>query len=636
MAAAMASSSVRRVFTTPLATMASQTHTGVVVSSGKMNKTIKVRIPRQQWNRKIQKYFASSVSHLVHDPNNSCLEGDVVQIRSGWRTAKRVRHVVTAIVAPMGPPVSQRPPVPTEEERLTAVEKWRAEKDVRQASRGRKEAIGRIRFRKREEKLAREVERHEARRAGKAPVHWTEGEREMKAAIKQLTKQRDAESVERLNRAVEEIKEIYRSTRGKEQHLMWKQPWMRAILGDEAFHAKIIGMMRDGKWAEEEIVAENIATADYLKANQVATQIMMKAAEYRRRKVAQMWNAVAEATKGHASLKAIHDAAQERLPKLSPPEDAMLADEQLVVDWAAASQILPFVGGDTTSQQAITTLAKALVETTAIRNSQRAEAEAPSDAQISTLRSALSDMTEKSTAIQTLMKTSDGGSESLLRLARALYDGEVRRAQSRIERFERTKALLEQYPAITESFAMLGMALHGLGWTRKQAGRLLNEYARVSPVEEHQNRVDAPGAVDGAAAERAENSATSASSEHHQAGQSSLSLEGEKVTSAQTAAAVAEEIVGAQRAEAERLETGDKELQPSVEVPKGEQPRGPVNERALHNVRQAEKFVAKAIDNEAEAEELAKQKDNEAGGQEGEEKKTEEQGGGLFGWFKKP
>lgn len=53
----------------------------------------------------------------MHDPNNSLRTGDIVEILSGWRTSKHKRHIVTRIVAPFGPPIDERPPVPTAEER---------------------------------------------------------------------------------------------------------------------------------------------------------------------------------------------------------------------------------------------------------------------------------------------------------------------------------------------------------------------------------------------------------------------------------------------------------------------------------------------------------------------------------------
>lgn len=53
----------------------------------------------------------------MHDPNNSLRTGDVVEILSGWRTSKSKRFIVNRIIAPFGPPIDARPPVPTAEER---------------------------------------------------------------------------------------------------------------------------------------------------------------------------------------------------------------------------------------------------------------------------------------------------------------------------------------------------------------------------------------------------------------------------------------------------------------------------------------------------------------------------------------
>ncbi|OCK76558.1 nucleic acid-binding protein [Lepidopterella palustris CBS 459.81] len=119
------------------APLASSKTIGVVVSAGKMAKAVRVRIAKQEWNKQIRKHFPSSTTYLVSDPNSSLREGDVVQIASGWRSSKNIRHVVSSIVAPFGPPISERPPVPTAAELLAERQRLRMEKDVRQASRGR-------------------------------------------------------------------------------------------------------------------------------------------------------------------------------------------------------------------------------------------------------------------------------------------------------------------------------------------------------------------------------------------------------------------------------------------------------------------------------------------------------------------
>lgn len=78
------------------------------------------------------------------DPNNSLVEGDVVRIASGWRTSKSIRHVVTSIIAPFGEPVENRPPVPTEQERMDQRIRQRLMKDVRSAEKNRPASLSRL------------------------------------------------------------------------------------------------------------------------------------------------------------------------------------------------------------------------------------------------------------------------------------------------------------------------------------------------------------------------------------------------------------------------------------------------------------------------------------------------------------
>ncbi|KAH9864599.1 hypothetical protein J1614_010534 [Plenodomus biglobosus] len=117
---------------------------GVVVSAGKMDRAVKVRIAGQEWNKRFRKHFPSHSTYLVGDPNNSLVEGDVVRIASGHRTSTAVRHVVTSIVAPFGEPVENRPPVLSEEQLEEARVRDRLLKDVRSAHRGREISVQRI------------------------------------------------------------------------------------------------------------------------------------------------------------------------------------------------------------------------------------------------------------------------------------------------------------------------------------------------------------------------------------------------------------------------------------------------------------------------------------------------------------
>ncbi|KAL8659126.1 MAG: hypothetical protein Q9226_000590 [Calogaya cf. arnoldii] len=91
----------------------SQALCGVVVSAGKMMKAVKVRTVKQVYDSFLQKHYTAHKSYLVSDPNSSLRTGDVVRIAARPPASKHIRHVVTDIVAPWGPPAEERPPIPT-------------------------------------------------------------------------------------------------------------------------------------------------------------------------------------------------------------------------------------------------------------------------------------------------------------------------------------------------------------------------------------------------------------------------------------------------------------------------------------------------------------------------------------------
>lgn len=55
----------------------------------------------------------------------------MVAIEQSWRVSQHVRHVVKHIIAPYGPGIDERPPVPTLEERIAERAERRAIKDAR-------------------------------------------------------------------------------------------------------------------------------------------------------------------------------------------------------------------------------------------------------------------------------------------------------------------------------------------------------------------------------------------------------------------------------------------------------------------------------------------------------------------------
>lgn len=67
----------------------------------------------------------------MHDPRSSLRAGDIIEISSGWRVSKSVRHVVSRIIAPFGEPIEARPAVMTEVERLEERRKKKEAKDLR-------------------------------------------------------------------------------------------------------------------------------------------------------------------------------------------------------------------------------------------------------------------------------------------------------------------------------------------------------------------------------------------------------------------------------------------------------------------------------------------------------------------------
>ncbi|KAF2772593.1 nucleic acid-binding protein [Teratosphaeria nubilosa] len=113
---------------------APKSNTGVVVSAGKMDRTVKVRMVGKKWNNKVKKHFDTHTDYLVHDPNNSLLAGDVVVI-DRLRCSKEVYHIVTKLHAPFGTPAHERPPIPTPDQRLANWKKERFAKIQRRALR---------------------------------------------------------------------------------------------------------------------------------------------------------------------------------------------------------------------------------------------------------------------------------------------------------------------------------------------------------------------------------------------------------------------------------------------------------------------------------------------------------------------
>ncbi|EDK46115.1 conserved hypothetical protein [Lodderomyces elongisporus NRRL YB-4239] len=77
--------------------MAKQNFVGLVVSQGKMNKTVKVRVLGKVYDRRVDKEIVRRKDYLVHDQGNICKEGDVVRIESIPKLSKRKAFAIAEI-----------------------------------------------------------------------------------------------------------------------------------------------------------------------------------------------------------------------------------------------------------------------------------------------------------------------------------------------------------------------------------------------------------------------------------------------------------------------------------------------------------------------------------------------------------
>lgn len=80
---------------------------GLVVSQGKMNKTVKVRVNSNIYNQKIHKEVVKRNHYLVHDEGNVCKEGDIVRIEQIPKISARKYFAVAEIKVNKGQQFAQ-------------------------------------------------------------------------------------------------------------------------------------------------------------------------------------------------------------------------------------------------------------------------------------------------------------------------------------------------------------------------------------------------------------------------------------------------------------------------------------------------------------------------------------------------
>lgn len=119
--------------------MARQTFNGLVVSTGKMKKTIKVRVQHIVFNRVISKNIVRYKDFLVHDELNKCKEGDVVRIQYVRPLSARKCFAVTHIMKDKGTEFSrykEEAPLIVAKEELKKLEEYKEQRQVREEASG--------------------------------------------------------------------------------------------------------------------------------------------------------------------------------------------------------------------------------------------------------------------------------------------------------------------------------------------------------------------------------------------------------------------------------------------------------------------------------------------------------------------
>ncbi|KAI5962716.1 hypothetical protein KGF57_001450 [Candida theae] len=87
--------------------MARQNFVGLVVSQGRMNKTVKVRVQGKVYDRRIDKEVIRRKDFLVHDEGNVSKEGDIVRIEAIPKISKRKAFAIAEIKVNKGQQFAQ-------------------------------------------------------------------------------------------------------------------------------------------------------------------------------------------------------------------------------------------------------------------------------------------------------------------------------------------------------------------------------------------------------------------------------------------------------------------------------------------------------------------------------------------------
>lgn len=82
--------------------MARQNFIGIVISQGKMQKTVKVRVETKKFNKRINKELLQRKDYMVHDEGEVAREGDMVRIESTRPLSKHKYFAIAEIIRNKG------------------------------------------------------------------------------------------------------------------------------------------------------------------------------------------------------------------------------------------------------------------------------------------------------------------------------------------------------------------------------------------------------------------------------------------------------------------------------------------------------------------------------------------------------
>lgn len=119
--------------------MAKQNFVGMVISHGKMNKTVKVRVQRMHYNKLVKKDVIRYTDFLVHDEANKCKEGDVVRIQYVRPLSARKSFAVSEILKNKGLSwiqYKEEAPAKVAAEEMQKVEEYKEQRAARRGENG--------------------------------------------------------------------------------------------------------------------------------------------------------------------------------------------------------------------------------------------------------------------------------------------------------------------------------------------------------------------------------------------------------------------------------------------------------------------------------------------------------------------